>query len=664
MRPGRLDLPVYAGEPRVYRVTFTQEDGSVLALSGTWAAQTRKRPDDADSIDIAVDATNQATGVLVLTVPGDQFARAEDVRLWDLQGSVFGTVLAGKMPVTPDITDGAAGAVTTELVATLGPDEVRVVSTAGVGPQGPPGEGVPDATGQAAGLAPLTDGAGAYVLGDVVTPVEADAAFVPALVLAPGVNGVVGDGAADDLAAFTAGVATPGVVLVTSGTYRLSNGITVAQGTSLVMEPDATLFIDAAATSPGVTIATHHATHRIGKVERNWTDDTWVAGGDAGGSVGVRLRNARYNEIRVQEVHRFTVGVDFHGDAEGTVSNQVSIGRVWDNMRGIAATVVNAGWANENLVSGGIVRCQEAATGGAPAGTRLIDLSTTGNGYTFVNVNLEGGHAERTIDVLWGPHTFLGCRYEAVGAGDILLRAASAGNQFIGGRSLATSMFDDQGTHNQVLGAEAGPQTFGGSRLAGVGDPTSAQDVLTRAAGDTRYGGRTTSLIRPSSYWRARGAQSTSALPNGYLVGIPVPLDRETGFDRIAIEVTAAGEAGSLIHLGVYSLNPDTFDRVLQFNAGTVPGDATGLASITIDQTLPAGWWILAALFTDAPTTRPTVRTLHATSGNPFVHIGIASNPHLDYEGLAMSAQTALPATMTGNEIQFAPAIVHLRRKP
>lgn len=37
--------------------------------------------------------------------------------------------------------------------------------------------GVPDATGQVAGLAPLTDGAGAYALGDVLTPAEAEAAY-------------------------------------------------------------------------------------------------------------------------------------------------------------------------------------------------------------------------------------------------------------------------------------------------------------------------------------------------------------------------------------------------------------------------------------------------------------------------------------------------------
>lgn len=177
-------------------------------------------------------------------------------------------------------------------------------------------------------------------------------------------------------------------------------------------------------------------------------------------------------------------------------------------------------------------------------------------------------------------------------------------------------------------------------------------------------------LIIKGRYWAPRGTGAASrVLTNERLIIVPRPLSRTYTFDRIGIDVMGAGEAGSLIHLGMYSINPDTFLRTLLFNAGTVPGDgATGWKEITIDQTLTPGWYGFAFIQTGAATTPASVRAYTDTSGQAFVFGDVGSGVNNQGQDFYMGGQTTFPASIDGimhtGAARTQAAVMGLRRKP
>lgn len=62
--------------------------------------------------------------------------------------------------------------------------------------------------------------------------------------------------------------------------------------------------------------------------------------------------------------------------------------------------------------------------------------------------------------------------------------------------------------------------------------------------------------------------------------------------DRIAMEITAGGSAGSLVRLGIYD-SSNTLPNSLVLDAGTIAGDSATFQSININQTLaPNLYWL------------------------------------------------------------------------
>ena len=107
LRPGKLDIKVTRGDTDGIPIVI-QEGGSPADLTGrTYAAQLRRSRNAADAVDITVDATDAATGELVLRLEPDITETLTGEYQWDLQQTVGGTVrtlLTGRWIFDPDVT--------------------------------------------------------------------------------------------------------------------------------------------------------------------------------------------------------------------------------------------------------------------------------------------------------------------------------------------------------------------------------------------------------------------------------------------------------------------------------------------------------------------------------------------------------------------------------
>jgi len=99
---------------------------------------------------------------------------------------------------------------------------------------------------------------------------------------------------------------------------------------------------------------------------------------------------------------------------------------------------------------------------------------------------------------------------------------------------------------------------------------------------------------------------------NGAITAMPWYMPIGFSFQAVAINVSTAGAAGSLIRLGAYrdtgAVFPDfASGNGLLFDWGTVTSSATGVQTITTSGQLPTGWcWLVAALQGD-PASAPKV---------------------------------------------------------
>ena len=77
------------------------------------------------------------------------------------------------------------------------------------------------------------------------------------------------------------------------------------------------------------------------------------------------------------------------------------------------------------------------------------------------------------------------------------------------------------------------------------------------------------------------------------LRGFPIIISENQSWDRIGLEVTIAGSAGSVIRLGLYnSSNCIPTNRIADY--GTVPADSLGVKTIEISETLSPGLYFFA----------------------------------------------------------------------
>lgn len=120
---------------------------------------------------------------------------------------------------------------------------------------------------------------------------------------------------------------------------------------------------------------------------------------------------------------------------------------------------------------------------------------------------------------------------------------------------------------------------------------------------------------RAGQYYPPMGSISGVVAPaNNSARAMPFWLPRRRLIDRIGVETTVAGEAGSLLRFAVYAdRDTDSYPGALLFDAGTVAADgAIGLKEITIAQYVGPGLIWLAVVAQNAVTTRPTMRSIQA----------------------------------------------------
>ncbi len=162
---------------------------------------------------------------------------------------------------------------------------------------------------------------------------------------------------------------------------------------------------------------------------------------------------------------------------------------------------------------------------------------------------------------------------------------------------------------------------------AGNGIPTggAANQTLSKVDG-TNYNTQWTDTLAGSSlsatswpggasgeYIVFGGQTATTAQAEGRLIFTPYWAPKAFSISRIAINVTTAGSAGSVIRIGAYN-DDNGIPGTLIFDAGTVDSTTTGIKEITTTQTLPAGRFWLAAVVQGAAS--PTLAAMSATNAN------------------------------------------------
>lgn len=168
-----------------------------------------------------------------------------------------------------------------------------------------------------------------------------------------------------------------------------------------------------------------------------------------------------------------------------------------------------------------------------------------------------------------------------------------------------------------------------------------------------------TAVFAAGSYYTPRGARGTFATVQDRLTLVPFLVPKDQQFVRIGAEVTTAA-AGSTIRLGIYNIGPTGLPTTLVVDAGTIDAATTGAKEVTINQTLPAGLYGLAAV---AQGGAPTVRTI---TGGGTMDVGagslassLQSNPNAGYYGSGVTG--ALPANFTLADRSLTPTLVALR---
>lgn len=115
---------------------------------------------------------------------------------------------------------------------------------------------------------------------------------------------------------------------------------------------------------------------------------------------------------------------------------------------------------------------------------------------------------------------------------------------------------------------------------------------------------------------------TTVAYGANSLRAMPFVVPKTITIDRIAMEITVAGSAGSLVRIGIYD-SSNALPLNLILDAGTIAGDSATFQSITINQTLVAGLYWLTWISNSA--TNITFRGIPVSAGVPSI-LGVPSN--------------------------------------
>jgi hypothetical protein len=148
----------------------------------------------------------------------------------------------------------------------------------------------------------------------------------------------------------------------------------------------------------------------------------------------------------------------------------------------------------------------------------------------------------------------------------------------------------------------------------------------------------------------AHTSSTSNNLTNLALRLSPWVVDTTTSISRVAADVTAVGDVGSKLRMGIYADNGFGVPGSLVSEFGTIPTDAVAVAEVVLGSTLtikPGVYWIGGAVQL-ATTTQPTIRTV--ASGPPPFPLGYSATLPgagvftIGWVQTAISA--ALPATV------------------
>lgn len=160
----------------------------------------------------------------------------------------------------------------------------------------------------------------------------------------------------------------------------------------------------------------------------------------------------------------------------------------------------------------------------------------------------------------------------------------------------------------------------------------------------------------PGNYVSAATTTVSIALNQIYLIPFQVP--QSTAFDRIGIEQTGAGNGN--YRLGVYGpITGAIPGSALAFDAGAVAATGAGLYTITINQTLAAGWYFLALISDQTRTCRAIAQAAYL----PGLGNGTQSARPDNYYFKAQTygaLPTPMPSSLSGTS-GFAGPMLQLR---
>jgi hypothetical protein len=145
------------------------------------------------------------------------------------------------------------------------------------------------------------------------------------------------------------------------------------------------------------------------------------------------------------------------------------------------------------------------------------------------------------------------------------------------------------------------------------------------------------------------GAGTSGNLSNNGLRLMPFVLPNRLTLSHVGADIATAGEAGSVLRLGIYNDNGSAYPGSLLIEAAaTVAGDSATVQEVVCSVTLDGGklYWVGGAV-QGAPTTQPVVRTNGAAMPAGVV-TGPLPSAGLSVVGYFMSnVSGALPATFT-----------------
>lgn len=173
------------------------------------------------------------------------------------------------------------------------------------------------------------------------------------------------------------------------------------------------------------------------------------------------------------------------------------------------------------------------------------------------------------------------------------------------------------------------------------------------------FAGFSAVTFRSGWYTRLNGLVNgtSNVFSTGALRLSPVYIPVKVSFQRLGMEVTAAGDAGSTYTLAIYADNNGipgalVFDSSISgsastiLNNGYIDGGTVGTQEVTLSLTLQPGLYWFGALQLNAVTTQPTIRVIETTRVTTVTPSGTSMPGGTGQAGAwAQSGLSSLPAT-------------------